>query len=105
VHFVETAVFTRLIRECLADDAYRAFQLALILRPEQGPVIRGSGGLRKIRWATGTSGKRGGVRIIYYWDPVRLTFYCLYVYRKNVQGDLTPAQVRTLRHLVEEEFR
>jgi hypothetical protein len=56
LHFVETPVFTRLIREYLDDDAYRAFQLALILRPEQGPLIRGSGGLRKVR-AVG----RGGV--------------------------------------------
>ena len=79
MHFVETPVFTRLIREYLDDDAYRAFQLALILRPEQGPVIRGSGGLRKVRWAAGTSGKRGGVRVIYYWDPPPSTFYFLYV--------------------------
>ena len=105
MHFVETPVFTRLIRGYLDDDAYRALQLALILRPEQGPVIQGSGGLRKLRWATGASGRRGGLRVIYYWDPRRSTFYFLYVYRKNIQGDLTPAQVRALRHLVEEEFR
>lgn len=105
IHFVETPVFTRLLSRYLDDDAYRELQLALILRPEQGPVIRGSGGLRKIRWAFGKSGKRGGVRVIYFWDPERATFYCLYAYRKSVQGNLTPPQVRALRAMIREEFK
>jgi hypothetical protein len=48
--FVETPVFTALVRKALNDDEYRVLQAALLLRPEQGAVIRGSGGLRKIRW-------------------------------------------------------
>jgi hypothetical protein len=91
-------------RWCLDDEVYRALQVALILRPEQGAIIRGSDGLRKVRWAVDAGGKRGGVRVIYHWDPRRSTFFCLYVYRKNVQGDLTPAQVRLLRNVVWEEL-
>jgi hypothetical protein len=93
-----------LVRAFVDDDEYRAFQLALILRPDLGPVMRGSGGLRKVRWAVSGRGKRGGVRIIYYWDPTTTSFYCLYLYPKNEQEDLTAAQLRALRSIVEEEF-
>jgi hypothetical protein len=76
-----------------------------MLRPEQGPVIRGGGGLRKVRWARPGGGKRGGLRIIYYWAPSERAFYMLYVYGKSEQGDLTPAQARALGQLVREEFK
>jgi mRNA-degrading endonuclease RelE of RelBE toxin-antitoxin system len=66
--FVETTVFTRALRALVPDDDYRALQMALMLRPEQGALIRGSGGLRKIRWGGSGRGKRGGIRVIYYWD-------------------------------------
>jgi len=105
VRFVETPVFTALLRPMLSDPEYRALQLALVLRPEQGPVIVGSGGLRKLRWGTSGRGKRGGLRIIYYWDAPSETFYMLYLYAKNTQGDLTPAQAKLLRRVVEEEFK
>jgi len=64
MRFVETPVFTSAIRRHLDDEHYRRLQVALMLRPEQGPVIKGSGELRKVRWATSGSGKRGGLRII-----------------------------------------
>jgi mRNA-degrading endonuclease RelE of RelBE toxin-antitoxin system len=105
VRFLETPIFTARLRGLLDEDQYRALQLALLLRPEQGPLIRGSGGLRKLRWAGTGRGKRGGLRIIYYWEPGQQTFYMVYVYSKNEQGDLTPAQVRVLRGVVREEFR
>jgi hypothetical protein len=105
MRFVETPVFTRALRRHLSDEAYRALQLALVLRPEQGPVIPGSSGLRKVRWRTPGHGKRGGLRVIYYWAPVEETFYVLYAYSKTEQGDLTRAQVRLLAQLVREEFR
>ena len=69
------AVFTSAIRRHLDDEHYRHLQIALMLQPEQGPVIAGSGGLRKIRWATPGSGKRGGLRAIYYWAPSDRVFY------------------------------
>lgn len=52
MRFVETSIFTKLIKELMSDDEYRKLQIVLILRPEQGALIRESGGLRKIRWAT-----------------------------------------------------
>jgi mRNA-degrading endonuclease RelE of RelBE toxin-antitoxin system len=103
--FVETPVFTAAIQRLLDDEQYRRLQIALMLRPEQGPIIPGSGGLRKVRWAATGVGKRGGLRIIYYWAPAESSFYMLYAYAKTVQGDLTPAQTRVLGRLVREEFK
>ncbi len=105
MRFLETPIFTARLRGLLGEDQYRTLQLALLLRPEQGPVIPGSGGLRKLRWAGRGRGKRGGLRVIYYWASHEQAFYMLYVYAKNEQGDLTPAQVKTLRRAVQEEFR
>lgn len=70
MRFVETPVFTAALRRHLDDERYRQLQIALMLRPEQGPVIRGSGGLRKVRWTTPRGGKRGGLRVIYYWAQI-----------------------------------
>src|SRR5712692_8179286 len=105
MRFVETPIFTKVIERLIDDDEYRSLQIALMLRPEQGPVIRGGGGLRKVRWARPGGGKRGGLRIIYYWSLSETAFYMLYAYSKNDQGDLTPAQERTLSRLVREEFK
>lgn len=105
MRFVETPIFTERITVELDDLSYRRLQLALLLRPEQGLVIKGAGGLRKLRWAGSGRGKRGGVRIIYYWHSQDEVFYMLYVYPKNEQSDLTPGQVRILRQLVEEQFK
>ncbi len=105
MRFVETPVFTRVITAAVPDDYYQRLQIALMLRPEQGDLIRGSGGLRKVRWAVPGSGKRGGLRIIYYWSAGDRAFYMLYAYAKNEQGDLTPAQARALGQLVRKEFK
>jgi len=104
MRFVETPIFTKIITR-LDDEEYRSLQIALMLRPEQGTIIRGASGLRKVRWARPGSGKRGGLRVIYYWAPRVQAFYMLYAYSKNEQGDLTPAQARLLGQLVREEFK
>ena len=102
--FVETLVFTRAIQDHLSDEEYRGLQLALLLRPEQGSVIQGTGGLRKVRWKARGRGKRGGVRVIYYWIAAEETIYMLFLYEKSGQSDLTPAQAKVLRQLVREEL-
>ena len=63
--FIETPIFTKLVSDLLPDDEYRIVQQALVLRPEVGKIIPGSGGLRKIRWSIRGRGKRAGLRIIY----------------------------------------
>ncbi len=105
MRFVETSVFTASLQRHLDDEQYRHLQIALMLRPEQGPIIRGSGGLRKVRWAKAGAGKRGGLRVIDYWAPEERAFSMLYTYSKSEQDDLTPAQTRVLGRLVRGEFK
>jgi hypothetical protein len=99
--FIETSVFSRLIQELMSDDEYRSLQEALITRPESGDLIKGSSSLRKIRWKLEGQGKRGGVRVIYYWVTADDQIRMLYVYRKSKQADLTQEQIATLKSIVE----
>ena len=105
MRFIESPVFTRSLRRHLDDEQYRALQLALALRPAQGALIPGGGGLRKLRWSAEGRGKRGGVRTIYYWAVEEYLCYMLYVYAKNEQGDVSPTQLRALARVVREEFK
>lgn len=98
---IETSIFTRLIRELMNDDEYRDLQVALVDRPDSGDLITGGGGLRKIRWKLEGQGKRGGVRVIYYWVVSDEQIRLLYVYPKNKQENLTADQLAALRKIVE----
>ena len=103
--FIETPIFTNLVTDLLPDDEYRKLQLALVLRPQAGKIIPGSGGLRKIRWKSDGSGKRGGLRVIYHWDVPMDSIYMLLIYKKSKQEDLTPSQLKILRDLVKESLK
>ncbi len=105
IQIIETPVFTARITDLLLEDEYRALQLALVLRPEQGALIRGGGGLRKLRWGVRGRGKRGGVRVIYYWSPAQETTYMLFAFAKARQSDLTSKQLQILRKVVREELK
>ena len=65
--FVETPNFTQAVSSLLSDDDYAALQRNLLKNPDLGNIIVGGGGIRKLRWAAKSRGKRGGARIIYYW--------------------------------------
>lgn len=101
---IETSIFTRQVQALLSGESYRKLQMALILQPDLGVVIPGSGGLRKVRWALEGRGKRGGVRTIYYWAVTNEQILMLFMYAKNDQADLTPSQLKMLRKIVEEEY-
>jgi mRNA-degrading endonuclease RelE of RelBE toxin-antitoxin system len=105
MRFVETRVFTRELQTLLPDDVYSSLQLALMFRPEAGAVIPGGAGLRKIRWSLPGKGKRGGVRVIYYWQRSEEVIYLLWIYPKSRQEDLTQEQLRELRKFVRENLK
>ena len=100
--FIETPIFTKLILNLIPDEDYRSLQQAILLRPEAGDIIVGSGGLRKIRWKSEGRGKRGSLRVIYYWDTPHDLIFMLMAYQKTKKEDLTKDQVRILRKLIEE---
>jgi mRNA-degrading endonuclease RelE of RelBE toxin-antitoxin system len=102
---VETSVFTKQIQKLLSDEEYRQLQTDLARRPNAGTVIPGGGGLRKIRWGYRGQGKRGGVRLIYYWAVQQDRLLLLLVYPKNVQDNLSPGQLKSLRQIVEGEYK
>lgn len=102
MEFIETSVFTRHVHSLLTDDEYRGLQTLLRENPTCGDVIRGSGGIRKVRYAAQDKGKSGGVRAIYYWATEKGQIYMLIIYPKSRKDNLSNAEVRTLRKLVEE---
>jgi len=102
---IETPIFTNKISALLSDEEYRAFQSALVETPSSGNIIQGSGGIRKIRWGASGRGKKGGVRIIYYWATRNDQIFMLYAYAKNERDDLTKDQLSMLREVVVLEFK
>lgn len=101
---VETTLFTRQVQTLLTDEAYGDLQSEIVKRPDAGVLIPGSGGIRKLRWGYQGQGKRGGLRIIYYWAVAQEQVLMLLIYPKNVQDNLSPSQLRALRHIVEVEY-
>jgi hypothetical protein len=101
----ESPVFSRYRDAYLTDDEYLRLQLALISQPTSGNIVPGSGGLRKLRWRGSGRGKRGGIRIIYYYIAADEQIYLLTVYAKAEMKDLTRDQIQTLRKLVETELK
>jgi len=99
VVFIETSIFTKEIRRLLPDENYKQLQTALMLRPNAGDLIHGAGGLRKIRWNLPRRGKRGSLRVIYYWDR-KNTIFMLFPYKKTEMDDLSASQLKKLRSLV-----
>lgn len=103
--FIETSVFTKQVQKLLTEEEYRQLQSDLANRPDIGVVIPGSGGLRKIRWGYRGQGKQGGVRVIYYRAVPDEQILMLLMYPKNVQDNLSPAQLKMLRQIVEDEYK
>ncbi len=95
--FIEAPTFTRLVHDYLDDDEYAALQWALALRPQAGVVIPGSGGIRKLRWAAKGRGKRGGLRVIYYWRNSEGEIVLLTLYAKNEAENISLNVLREMR--------
>ena len=104
--FVELPPFERYRADYLDDDAFRRLQQLLMLNPEAGALIPGTGGLRKLRFADERrgKGKRGGLRVIYYWWDAGLQFWLFTIYDKDEVSDLTKAQREVLKQMIKTEL-
>jgi len=102
--FVETPIFTRQVQGLLSEDQYRELQDDLRKHPDAGSKIKGSGGLRKLRWGIEGQGKSGGVRVIYYWVVAEDRIFMVYMYPKSKQDDLSSEQLKALKKTVEKEL-
>lgn len=100
--FVETSLFSKLLPGYLDDEEYRLLQIHLIEHPDSGTVIRGSGGVRKVRWRAGGKGKSGGVRVIYYWVTAEDRILFLTLYAKGEKEDLSAQDLKRVVKLLEE---
>lgn len=100
--FIETRLFSKLVLEYLSDEEYGSLQQALIKDPDAGPVIPGSGGVRKLRWAAQGRGKRGGYRIIYYVKRANGVIWLLTMYPKNVAENIPAVVLRRIRQEVDD---
>jgi hypothetical protein len=104
--FVELPAFERYRADYLDDEAFRDLQLSLMSDPEAGDTIMGTGGLRKLRFVDPRrgKGKRGGLRVIYYWWVSGSQFWLFTVYDKDELSDLTPLQRKALKKMMKTEL-
>lgn len=104
MEFIEFSHFARNISLLGDDEDYLALQVAMMERPAAGTVIPGGGGLRKLRWAGSGRGKRGGLRIIYYYVTAEGQILLLHLYAKNEMEDLSPTLLKQLKQEVEQHL-
>ena len=103
--FIETSVFSRQIRDLISDEHFGVLQEWITASPTAGDLIKGSKGCRKLRWNTAATGKRGGIRVIYYWMKEYDRVLLLLAYAKSRTDDLSQAQIKILGELVKLELR
>src|SRR5260221_2042929 len=96
----ETSLFLRQAGDVWSDEENSVFVDFIARNPEAGDLIPETGGVRKIRWNRQGIGKRGGVRVIYFYDGIEVPVYLLMVYAKARREDLSPDAKRAVRALV-----
>jgi hypothetical protein len=106
VEFIESPIFTQLLSGYMKDDQFQRLQVFLALDPEAGDVMPGTGGCRKVRWADRRrgKGKRGGLRVIYYYLLKDMQIWLLTLYDKDEVTDLSAREKRLLKAMIEEEM-
>lgn len=104
--FIELPAFLRYRSDYLDDDGFRGLQETMMQNPEAGDVIEGAGGLRKLRYgdARRGKGKRGGLRVIYYWWDGGLQFWLFTLYDKDEAVDLSARERQALKAMLKAEL-
>ena len=99
---IETTSFSSIRENYFDDSQFQMPQLYLMDRPDAGDIIKGSGGVRKLRWGLQGTGKRGGVRVIYYWITKDHQFLFLTAYAKNETSDLSRDLNKAMREILKD---
>ncbi len=107
MEFIEAPSFTCYLPKYLTDDEYLRLQTLIAADPERGDLMPGTGGFRKLRWADPTRGKgrRGGLRIIYYFFLADQQIWLMTLYDKDEAADLTPKEKKMLKNAIEVELQ
>lgn len=105
--FFETSTFTATLGNYLTDDEYRQLQQDLLTNPEYGDLMPRTGGFRKLRWTDSrrNKGKRGGLRVIYYWLSNDGQFWMFAIYDKDELENLTTEQEKLLKEAITVELQ
>jgi len=103
MEIIETSFYTKSITKLFTDEEYQKLQNYLVQYPKSGDVIKGSGGLRKLRWELKNKGKSGGVRNIYYYFENKDTILMVFVYEKNKKDNLTQKEINILKQIIQED--
>jgi hypothetical protein len=106
MEFIEAPAFTRHVADYLDDDAYRSLQTALAESPQFGDVMPATGGFRKIRWAhaSRSKGRRGGLRVIYFYFESEQQIWLMTLYSKDEAADLDAKAKKALKVAIEAEL-
>ncbi|HIF52096.1 MAG TPA: transcriptional regulator [Thiotrichaceae bacterium] len=101
--FIEASTFTKLLSSYLTDDEYQGLQAYLMQKPDAGDLVRGSGGVRKVRWAQDGKGKSGGVRVIYYWKKPNQEIWMLTIYSKSERSTIPGHILKKIAEAIDHE--
>lgn len=104
--FVELPSFSRYRVDYLDDERFRSLQLEMMKNPEAGDLIEGTGGLRKLRYGDPrrNKGKRGGLRVIYYWWDGGRQFWLFTLYDKDEMNDLSAMEKKAIKNMLAAEL-
>ena len=104
--FVELLTFERRRSGYLDDEQFRQLQMNLLTDPERGDLITGTGGLRKMRFADARrgKGKRGGLRVVYFWWMHGAQFWLFTIYDKDEMEDLSQREKNALKRMLQDEL-
>jgi hypothetical protein len=101
VTFIESPLFTKQVHDYLTDEEYSVFQAFLASKPETGVVVRGSGGVRKVRWSRKGTGKSGGVRVLYFARTDAGEIWLLLIYAKSAVDSIPGHILKALKEEME----
>ncbi|NEZ61038.1 type II toxin-antitoxin system RelE/ParE family toxin [Adonisia turfae] len=98
---VEIQTFIRQADKIFTDEELDNLRVYLAYNPDAGVVIKGTRGIRKLRWQASNRGKRGGARVIYFYYNDATPVYLLSAYAKKVREDITADEKKVLQQLVD----